>query len=389
MRRASDTGALEERAPGSGPAAGTAPARVLLVGRGLGLGGMEQLLLAQVRGGDTGRFSYSVAYVNSDKDALVADFESLGVPVHCLSSGPLPWPVALRSLLAKEHFHIVHAHSPLVASVVRVAARTMRDGPLLVYTEHNSWAPYGMPTRWANRVTYRLDDTQFAVSRAAWDSVPVGLRSKLAVLSHGIDVEAVGRHREQREQSRRELGIAPDEVVIGTVANFRPEKNYEGLLRAARRVTASDPSVRFVSIGQGPLQPEIEHLHASMGLGERFLILGAQPEAPRLMAAFDVFVLASHVEGLPVAFMEARALGLPVVVTAVGGLPDHVCDGTDGLLVAPGSDDELVAALERLTGSAELRHRIAAGSAAGAGDVDASRAISVVEQAYLDILEGR
>ncbi|MCZ7629318.1 MAG: glycosyltransferase [Microthrixaceae bacterium] len=272
---------------------------------------MEQLLLAQVRGGDTDRFSYSVAYVNSDKDSLVGDFETLGIPVHCLSSGSRPWPLAVRSLLARERFDIVHVHSPLVASVVRVASATMRDRPLLVYTEHNSWAPYGIPTRWANRLTYRLDDAQFAVSRAAWESVPARLRSRLEVLSHGIDVEAVGRNRGHRDESRRFMEVSADEVVIGTVANFRPEKNYDGLLRVAARVLETNDGVRFVSIGQGPLQTEIERLHESMGLGDGFLILGAQPDAPRLMAAFDVFVLASHVEGLPVAFMEARALGLP------------------------------------------------------------------------------
>lgn len=370
----------------NGATTATGPARVLLVGRGLGLGGMEQLLLAQVRGGDADHFSYSVAYVNPDKDSLVGEFESLGIPVHCLSSGPLPWPLVVRSLLAAEHFDIVHVHSPLVASVVRLASATMRNGPLLVYTEHNSWDPYGLPTRWANRLTYRRDDAQFAVSRAAWQSVPAGLRSKLTVLSHGIDVEAVAKHREHRDESRRRLGVSPDEVVIGTVANFRPEKNYEGLLRVARRVVDSKAGVRFVSIGQGPLQGEVERMHEVLGLGDRFLILGAQPEATRLMAAFDVFVLASHVEGLPVAFMEARALGLPVVVTAVGGLTDHVTDGVDGILVPSGSDDELVTALERIAGSQDLRARLAAESVAHAGDVDARRAVAVVEQTYLDLL---
>lgn len=371
------------------PTRATRPARVLLVGRGLGLGGMEQLLLAQVRGGDTDRFSYSVAYVNSDKDSLVGDFETLGIPVHCLSSGSRPWPLAVRSLLARERFDIVHVHSPLVASVVRVASATMRDRPLLVYTEHNSWAPYGIPTRWANRLTYRLDDAQFAVSRAAWESVPARLRSRLEVLSHGIDVEAVGRNRGHRDESRRFMEVSADEVVIGTVANFRPEKNYDGLLRVAARVLETNDGVRFVSIGQGPLQTEIERLHESMGLGDGFLILGAQPDAPRLMAAFDVFVLASHVEGLPVAFMEARALGLPVVVTAVGGLIDHVEDGTDGILVPPGSDDLLVDALERVVGSPELRKRLAVESAGRAADVDAARAVAVVEQRYLDRLGDR
>jgi len=77
------------------------------------------------------------------------------------------------------------------------------------------------------------------------------------------------------------------------------------------------------------------------------------------------------------------------VVTAVGGLTDHVEDGSDGILVPPGSDDFLVDALERIVGSQDLRNRLAVESAAHAGDVDAGRAIGVVERKYLDLLGGR
>ncbi len=152
-------------------------------------------------------------------------------------------------------------------------------------------------------------------------------------------------------------------------------------------MTAADPRVRFVSIGQGPLQAEISREHADLGLGERFLLLGAQPDATRLMAAFDVFVLASHVEGLPVAFMEARALGLPVVVTSVGGLTDHVADRENGLLVPPGSDDALVAAIEEVVGSDELRARLAARvGATSADDFDARIAVRTIEDGYARVM---
>ena len=125
---------------------------------------MERLLVNQVLFGDRDRFSYSVAYVTRDKDQLVPEFERLGVPVHCLAQEGRPWPLGLRSLLSRPGFDVVHAHSPLVAAATRVAARTVRPRPRLVYTEHNSWGPYGLPTRWANRLTYRLDDAHLAVS---------------------------------------------------------------------------------------------------------------------------------------------------------------------------------------------------------------------------------
>ena len=360
--------------------------RVLLIGRGLGLGGMEQLLLAQVRSGDRGRFEYSVAYVNADKDALVPEFEALDIAVHDLAGARGPWPVAIRQLLARERFDVVHAHSPLVAAAVRLVSRTIRPRPKLVYTEHNSWHPYSVVTRWANRLTYRMDDRQFAVSRAAWESVPEGLRDELEVLSHGIDVAAVGSQLRLRLDSRREMGIGPDELAVGTVANFRPEKNYEGLLRVAQQMTSVDPHVRFVSIGQGPLADDIGATHRQLGLGDRFMIMGAQPDAIGLMAGFDVFTLASHVEGLPVAFMEARALGIPVVVTAVGGLPDLITDIEDGFLVPPGSDDALAEALRIVTTSGAERQRLSIASAIRAHDCNASRATSIIETHYSEAL---
>ena len=104
------------------------------------------------------------------------------------------------------------------------------------------------------------------------------------------------------------------------------------------------------------------------------------------MAAFDVFVLASHIEGLPVAFMEARALGLPVVVTAVGGLVDHVDDRENGLLVPPGSEDAFVAAVREVVRSDELRTRLGEASARRADDFDARIAVEAIENRYAQVM---
>jgi glycosyltransferase involved in cell wall biosynthesis len=345
---------------------------------------MERLLVNQVRFGDRGRFDYSVAYVVREKDQLVPELEELGVPVHCLAQDGRPWPVALRSLLVRPGFDVVHVHSPLVASATRVAARSLRASrPRLVYTEHNSWDAYRTPTRWANRLTFALDDAQIAVSNDALASVRGVPGARPAVIDHGIDLDAVRAHAAARAGARARMGAGDDDVLIGIVANFRPEKNYEGLLRSATTVLSECPGARFVSIGQGPLLEDVRRLHGELELGDRFLLMGHQPDAPSLMAGFDVFVLASHWEGLPLAFMEARALGLPVVVTAVGGLTDHVVDGVDGVLVAPRDPDALAGALVRLVRDAEVRERLATASAASADTFDAVTSVARIEQHYV------
>ena len=356
--------------------------RVLLLGRGLGPGGMERLLVTQVQFGDRERFDYEVAYISADRNHLVPELEALGVPVRCIGASRVPWPVELVRLLRSRRYDVVHIHSPAVAAVGRPIARLLRPRPRLVYTEHNSWAPYGRLSRFANRVTYRLDDAQIAVSQAAFESVPPHLRGRLDVLSHGIDVDAVARHRGERSRIRAELGFDDHHVVVGIVANLRPEKNYDGMVRVAGRVTAEHPEARFVSIGQGPLLEPVREQVTAAGLSDGFRLLGYKQDATSYMAAFDVFTLGSHVEGLPVAFMEARALGLPVVVTAVGGLVDHVDDGVDGLLVPPRDDAALAAAIGSLVADPTTRRRMADASAARSSELDARRSVAAVEARY-------
>lgn len=355
---------------------------MLLVAAGLGPGGMERLLVNHVRFGDRSRFDYSVGFLKRVKDQLVPELEELSCPVHFLARDGVPWPVTLSAVVRSGRFDIIHVHSPLAASVVRVAARTVRSRPKVVYTEHNSWGAYRSPTRWANRLTYRLDDATISVSRAARDSVPASMRAQVVPIDHGIDIEAVRSHLDRRAEARSSMGVGDEDVVLGIVANMRPEKNYLGVLEAAGAVVDRAPRARFVSIGQGPLLDELRGRHEASGLGDRFLILGHQPDAPSLMAGFDVFFLGSDWEGLPVAFMEARALGLPVVVTAVGGLVDHVADGVDGMLVPPGDPGKLADALIRVVTDDELRRSMAAASTGAAGTFDAREAVRRVEACY-------
>src|SRR5690606_27997930 len=119
------------------------------------------------------------------------------------------------------------------------------------------------------------------------------------------------------------------------------------LLEAAARVDA-DPRgrpVRFVVVGQGPLADELAAHHERLGLGRRLVLAGYRPDAVDVVAAGDVFCLASRHEGLPVALMEALALGRPVVATRVGGIPELVTDDVEGVLVPPDDADALAEAV--------------------------------------------
>jgi glycosyltransferase involved in cell wall biosynthesis len=375
-----------ERFPTEQGPDGDSPVRVLWLIKGLGPGGAEQLLVSAARVTDHERFAVEAAYVRPDKTQLAPALEKAGVRTHCLThgkAGRLLWPFRLRKLMAG--FDIVHAHSPLLAGVARPLARTLPRRPLTVSTEHNVWSSFTRPTRLLNALTAALDAQRWAVSEEALASMWPPLRRGASVLIHGIVQNETPPDTDARPRLRAELGIPDDAVVAVTVANFRREKDYPNLLRAARRAFDADPRLWIVAVGQGPLEADVRALHADLGLGDRFILTGYRSDVPDLLAASDIFTLGSAFEGLPVSIMEAMAAGLPVVATAVGGVPEAVVTGQPGetgLLIAPHDDRALADALLELSRDPERRARMATAARQRAGVFDIRTAVAVQSEAY-------
>lgn len=365
------------------------PVRVLWVIKGLGPGGAETLLAAAARVHDRSRFHIECAYVLPYKDHLVGRLEAAGVKVHCLSTSDrdVRWPIRLAKLIRYGEWDVVHVHSPLPGSIARLAVRSMgAERPKLVCTEHNAWGTFSAPTRLVNRLTSRWDDAVFAVSDEARISMTGSSAAKAVTLTHGIDVAHTSGFAGQRAAVRSELGIGAGELVIGTVANFRVQKDYPNFLRAAQLLIDRDVAARFVIVGQGPLEQETRALAQELQLGEQVIFTGFRPDAVRVMSAFDMFTLASSWEGLPVALMEALAHGLPVVATAVGGVAEAMHDGEDALLVPPSNPVALADAWRRVIADDALRARLAGTASARAGEFDVSRAQQEIERTYLSLV---
>lgn len=363
---------------------GPRPISVLWLAKGLGPGGMERLLVHHARLGDRARFRYLAAYLVERPESVVPELEGLGVECVQLgrSGGPGRWVRDLSLLVRARGIDVLHSHSPLPASGARLRFAGRPGAPSLVYTEHCTWDAYGPPTRAANAATYPLDDAQFAVSAGVRDGVPAFLRSGLEVLPHGIDLDALATAVGDRAATRAELGLGAENVAVLNVAHLRAEKGLDVLLEATATLLRERPEVVVLSAGHGPLLDELRAQHARLGLGDRMRFLGYRPDVPRLLAAADVFCLSSRQEGLPLAYMEASAVGLPTVATTVGGLPEQVRDDVDGLLVAPDDPGALAAALSRVVGDAALRHRLGDAALAGSRRFDARAAIRVQEDRY-------
>ena len=355
--------------------------------KGLDRGGAERLLVVSARSRDRERLVVRAAYLLPQMDGLVAELEAEGIPVACLGRRRIldpRWLGSLRTSLIRTPVDIVHAHSPVAAIGARIVARSLprRVRPRVVSTDHSLWDSHVTATRWADRLTSRLDDARLTVSEGVRASLPTRIHRRSFVVTPGVDVEQVRAQRAQRAAIRTELELEPSTLVVGTVANLRPVKAYPDLLAAALDVVQLLPDIRFVAVGHGPQAGEIRALHAKLGLGDRVLLLGHRSDAVRVMAGCDVFALASRSEGLSVAIMEALALGLPVVATDVGGIPELVQHGREGLLVPPGRPRELATALVTVLTDAERRRQMAEAAARRGAALSIDTAVRRTEAVY-------
>ena len=370
------------------------PLRVLLVIKCLGYGGAERLLVDTVAAADRQRLEFEVAYVLRDQDALVPAIVSGGTAVHSLgavNNGDLRWMLAFRRLLAAQRYDVVHFHLPYAAAlgqfVVSSLPRSAR--PAVVYTEHSLWDRAKLLNRVLLRVSMSRQERLIAVSQASYAALPVSLRRKTTTVVHGVDLSRseslVTRREEMRARTRSELGMTDDELLFMTVANLRPEKGYDVLLDAAHSVSQSSLPIRIAAVGRGPLASSLHARRVELALEDRFQFLGQRDDVLELLAGADAFVLASRHEGLPVALMEATSVGLPIVASSVGGIPQVLEDEVDALLVPPGDAHLLAEAMKRLALDPQLREHLGRQARLKSSIFDISAANQAVGDIYMQV----
>ena len=202
-------------------------------------------------------------------------------------------------------------------------------------------------------------------------------------MTHGIDTGTLRpADDESRRAARATLGLEPDAPVIGTVGNFTVKKDQATLLAAAARLTGEHPGLRVVLVGSGPLEDELRAHARRLGIEDATVFAGSRDDVFALLPAFDLFTLSSRFEGLPIALLEAMACGVPPVVTRVGGIPEVVTDGRDGVLVDPGDSEGLATALGKLLADPTRRRELAGHATERAAAFDLAHAVRRIEAVY-------
>jgi glycosyltransferase involved in cell wall biosynthesis len=180
--------------------------------------------------------------------------------------------------------------------------------------------------------------------------------SRVVAIPNGIDVDRFSVPASVELKSR--FGIPHDTPVVGICAALRPEKNHEMFLEAAATVVRDGTRAKFMIVGGGS---RVDHLKArarELGIGADCIFTGSIANVPEAMATFDVGVLSSDREGLPLTILEYMAASLPVVATNIAAIPEAVEDGTNGFLVPPGDHRALAERIARLLSDRELAARM-------------------------------
>jgi glycosyltransferase involved in cell wall biosynthesis len=320
--------------------------RILMVVDSLEVGGGEQqvadiAVALRQRG-------YAVTVACSTGGMLSQMLAQQNVPVRILMNRlvkrrvSIGYALRLRALVREDRFHLVHAH--LYASVAAAAIATRGMDVPLVVTEHSEAAWRGPRARFISRWAYRRAARVIAVSR--------GIRGRL-IAQDRVSPECVAvipnavalRTDDVTEPLTAIIPAAWREgPLIGVVARLQPEKGVHIFLEAIPLVLSGVPTAHVLLIGDGPLRGELEERVKQLGLADRVHFLGFKANARSFIARLDLLVLPSLSEGTPLVILEAMAACVPVVASDVGGIPEQIRHGQEGLLVPAGDPTRLAEA---------------------------------------------
>ena len=348
-------------------------------------GGERQVLLLMRRQRQAGDEPHLAAPATG---ALAIRARAEGFPVHAVAMrGTWDLESALRLASATRAIrpHVVHWHAARAHALGALAA-LVAPGPVRVLSRRVDFPVRGSL---GSRLLYGLPIEAIAaisegVRRALETSGVPG--DVIRVIPSGIDLEPFEQPFD-RADARAALGIAPDEVLAIQVAALAPHKSQTTLLQAAAAAAGAAPRLRVWIAGEGALEEALLAEHRSLGLGDRVRFLGFRNDVVPLLRAADLFVLSSYLEGLGTSVLDAMAAGLPVVATAVGGVPEIVETEATGLLVPPQDPEALAAAMARLSADPAMRAAMGARGRERARAFSADRTAALTRALYEELLD--
>jgi sugar transferase (PEP-CTERM/EpsH1 system associated) len=360
--------------------------------RTLATGGMETVVRRLVSGLDPDRFRQSVCTL------VACDAEQPPNSI-CLSRSPYEAAFLvpqLTSLLRRTRPDIVHSRNwaaietPLAARIAGISG--------IVHSEHgrdlNTIGRQPLRRRILRRISYSCADRLLCVSQELkqYYCRQLGMNhSSFEVIANGVDVQRFRPDPQARSQVRGKLGATSETLVIGTVGRLDPVKDHETLLRAASKALLKGVDLRLVIVGEGTQRFALENeLSRHPDLAGRTLLAGEVTTVVDWLNGFDIFVLPSLSEGMSNTLLEAMAVGIAPVATAVGGNCEVIEDGRSGVLVQPGAVNEICNALVQLSVTEERRFELGRNARRRVlTEFSVERMLKRYEQLYCDLMRSQ
>ena len=271
----------------------------------------------------------------------------------------------LKALLDREHYNIIHCHTPMGGVITRLAAGSARNkGTKVLYTAHGfhfydgapmiNWLLYYPVERLLSRRTDLLLTMNGEDHRRAQT-----FHAKRTEMVNGVGIDLsrfTEAAPEQRNAVRRELGLEDGDIFAFTVGNVIPRKNQSVLIRAAKAL--NDPRFHLFIAGDGPLESELKALAKELGVENQVHLLGFRRDVCCLSSAADIFLFSSRQEGLSVSVMEAMACGLPIVASSIRGNTDLIDSGKGGFLVPSDDSEGFADAIRKILADPGIREQM-------------------------------
>lgn len=361
----------------------------------LELGGLERLVVDLVKSGRDKGYRNSIVCIDRPGQ-LASAAEAFGAEVHCLgdeSERPLATARA-RMLFERIRPDVLHTHQIGALWHLGRALDPARRAAV-VHTEHSDHVRMArglgakLRSRWWWHAAGRHADVFCCVSEdiarsvRRWGTVDA---AKVCVIANGVDT---GLYADpgQRPRIRGQWGIPPDARVIGMVGRLNEVKRQELMLRAFARLQPAHPDLWLLLVGDGPEREPLQALALELGVAANTRFAGYQPRTEHYYPAMDLFALTSRHEGLPLSLLEAWACGLPVVSSAVGGIPRVVEQGRTGLLFDEGDQAALAACIGKVLDQPGLGAALgAAGRQQVLADYSLQRVADQYQQRYRSAL---
>jgi glycosyltransferase involved in cell wall biosynthesis len=295
----------------------------------------------------------------------VRTFKNLVQPLH-----PFKDTLALLDLavfLRRNPYHIVHTHNSKAGFLGRLAAK-LAGVPVIIHTVHG-FAFHDEEPLWRQmlfrnleRLGSRWSDKMIFISQplidwALKDHI-VG-EEKITKIYSGIQLDKFQPVKsEEKERIRSKWALEKEEAVVGIVSKLWEGKGHSVLIEAFKLLKKKIKNAKLVIVGEGYLYDELFRRVNNNGLRESVLFTGFQMDVSEIIATFDVAVLPSFFEGMGRVILEAMAMEKPVVASRVGGIPDLIDQGINGLLVRPGDVKELADTLEKVLSDNKLARKL-------------------------------